>query len=258
MVNLHDYVKYDEEEEACVLGLPVMPLKPPEGFEGEECAKDHPNGLSARIVAVDSGHDDDMPANNLEIYFSNNYGEDFYNPDTPREAVHRDVFSRRLLKVKEGTEEEKEDKSRELLAAFHEESSRRLCRLGRGLSCSSNKECDATAFLGCLNFYCQSYFGGTIGTSCGKDDDCDYDELTCDKDTEKCVIKPDDGSCDLCARCVNNRCPNSAGVYGLDNTCWGGNYGDGCYEDYLGFDTCVDSYECKGPGLGEVGCGICK
>ena len=146
MVNLHDYVKYDDEEEACVLGLPVMPLRSPEGFENEECAKDHPNGLSTKIVAVDSGHDDDMPADNLEIYFSDNYGEDFYNPDTPREAVRQlnGVFNRRLLKVKDGeVKEEVEDKDevdeslsrspvqslegRELLAAFHEDSRRRLC-----------------------------------------------------------------------------------------------------------------------------------
>ena len=144
MVNLHDYVKYDQEEEACVLGLPVMPLRSPEGFEGEECAKDHPNGLSAKIVAVDSGHDDDMPADKLEIYFSNNYGEDnFYNADTPREAArqHNGVFDRRgLLEVKDGEENNQvEDdeilshslvqslEGRTLLAAFHEESRRRLC-----------------------------------------------------------------------------------------------------------------------------------
>jgi len=128
-----------------------MPLKPPEDFESEDCAKDHPNGLYTKIVAVDSGHDDDMPADKLEIYFSNNYGEDFYNPDTPREAVRRDVFSRRLLEVKEkGEEEEKEEEDkaevdeslsrspiqslegRKLFAAFHEDSRRRLCTCNVG------------------------------------------------------------------------------------------------------------------------------
>ena len=191
---------------------------------------------------------------------------------------HNVVFNRRgLLKVKDGEGKEEEDKDevdeslsrssvqslegRELLllAAFHEDSRRRLC--GIGSLCSSNKDCDN--FLGCLPLApakCQSYLGGTIGTHCQyDDDDCDFGELTCVGN--RCVKDPNDGACATCGKCIANRCPNSAGYYGGDNMCWGGNYGDGCYEDYFGVDTCANRFECTGPVLdlaGGYGCGICK
>ena len=72
------YIDRDKATGRCVLGMPAVPLVTPKGRENDECAKDHPH-LSVKVVAPMDNQD--VPAKYLDIYFSDNFGENFYNQD---------------------------------------------------------------------------------------------------------------------------------------------------------------------------------
>ena len=72
------YIDRDKATGRCVLGMPAVPLVTPKGRENDECAKEHPH-LSVKVVAPMDNQD--VPAKYLDIYFSDNFGENFYNQD---------------------------------------------------------------------------------------------------------------------------------------------------------------------------------
>jgi len=127
------YVK--DEFGNCILGLPrPVPLEIVN--LGEECGA-HPS-LSVKVVAMKE--EDGYDSSKLQVYFSEDYGDIYYNEDNPREATpRRDRKGMLLDKKGSDDEDEVEDytvvpsssqlhlvEDRELLA-FHEKTQRKLC-----------------------------------------------------------------------------------------------------------------------------------
>ena len=120
------YVQEDKDGN-CVLGLPhPVPLEIHN--PGEECG-DHPS-LSVKVVAMKEG--DGYDSNNLQVYFSEDYGDTYYNEGNAHVATPR---RNRMLLGKKGSDKDEEDKSvsfsakledRELVV-FYEETQRKLC-----------------------------------------------------------------------------------------------------------------------------------
>lgn len=107
--------KYIHKDEFgnCVLGLPnPVPLEIVNS--GEECGS-HPS-LSVKVVAMKEG--DGYDSSNLQVYFSEDHGDTYYNEGNAHVATPR-----------------REDR-RELLT-FHEETQRKLCE-----ECLSYTQCN--------------------------------------------------------------------------------------------------------------------
>lgn len=125
------YVQKDEFGN-CVLGLPHPVLLEIVNL-GEECGA-HPS-LSVKVVAMKE--EDGYDSSKLQVYFSEDYGDTYYNEGNPHVATPR---RDRMLLDKKGSDDEDEVKDytvsslsqqhlvedRELLT-FHEKTQRKLC-----------------------------------------------------------------------------------------------------------------------------------
>ena len=94
----------------CALGLPALPLVPDNATES--CAQAHPY-LSVKFIAKDKEENDIHPGKELDIYFSDDYGQNFR--DDPLVAHYQSDDMRRL---KSG--------DKHPLTVFHEDSQRKL------------------------------------------------------------------------------------------------------------------------------------
>ena len=171
------YVKKDEFGN-CVLGLPKpVPLEIVNAGEG--CGA-HPS-LSVKVVAMKEG-EEGYDSNNLQVYFSEDHGDTFYNEGNAHVATPR---PNRMLLSKKGSDDEDEDlveEDRELLA-LHAETQRKLCYNPSDNYCwnvyGTNEWCYTTSIYKrpegpwCLGMYCETQLGVWV---CKSRNDCTYDD----------------------------------------------------------------------------------